>query len=139
MSAQKGNLFLLGVGSGSGSSVTYTNVTSARSVDWTLNNSQVDVTTITSAGWKALLQGAGIQSMAITLSGAWEDAAVEQAVVTAATGNTFLNLKFTNGNGDEFVGSFAVSSYKRAGTYNGEETYNASFDSNGAVTYTPGG
>lgn len=138
MSAQKGNLFLIGVGSGSGSTITYTNVTSARSVDWTINNSQVDVTTITSAGWKTLLEGAGIQSMSITLSGAWEDAAIEQAVVSAATGNTFLNLKFTNGNDDEFTGSFSVTTYKRAGTYNGEETYNATFDSNGAVAYTPG-
>ena len=138
MAAQKGNLFLIGVGSGSGSSISYTNVTSARSVDWTINNSQVDVTTITSAGWKTLLQGAGIQNMSITLSGAWEDSTVEKSVVTAATTNAFLPLKFTNGNGDAFTGSFAVSSYKRAGTYNGEETYNATFDSAGAVTYTPG-
>jgi predicted secreted protein len=138
MAAQKGNLFVVEVGTGSPGSYTYSSLTSARSVDWTLNNSQVDVTTITSAGWKTLLQGAGIQDMAISVSGVWEDAAQEKTLVTAANANTFLPLKWINGNGDTFTGSFAVTSYKRAGTYNGEETYTASFASSGAITYTPG-
>jgi predicted secreted protein len=138
MAAQKGNLFLIEVGTGTAPSYTYTSLTSARSVDWTLNNSQVDVTTITSAGWKTLLQGAGIQDMAISISGVWEDSTGEKTLVTALNGNTFLPLKWVNGNGDLFTGLFAVTSYKRAGTYNGEETYTASFASSGAITYTPG-
>ena len=137
MAAQKGNLFVIENGVGP-SPYTYTAITSARSSEFTINNTQVDVTTITSAGWKTLLQGAGLQSMAITASGVWEDSAQEKLWVTAATTNAVVNLKWTNGNGDIIVGSFVITSYKRAGTYNGEETWNATFESSGSVTYTPG-
>ncbi len=137
MSAQKGNLFKLEL-KNSGSPVTYSAFTSARSTDFTVNNTQVDVTTMTSAGWKTLLQGAGIQDLAISISGVWEDSTQEQALVTATFANTFLALKWVNGNGDSFVGNFAVPSYKRSGTYNGEEAYTASFASTGPVTFTAG-
>jgi TP901-1 family phage major tail protein len=138
MSAQKGNLFLIEVQTAVGPPAVYSGLTSARSTDWNINNAQVDVTTITSAGWKTLLAGAGIQDMTISVSGVWEDSAQEKILATAALANTLMTLKFTNGNADAFTGSFAVTSYKRAATYNGEETYTASFTSSGAVVYTAG-
>jgi TP901-1 family phage major tail protein len=136
VSASKGKLFLIQVKT-PGSPPTYASVTSARSTDWTINNGQVDVTTKASDGWKELLEGAGISDMSISLSGVWTNTTQEQALAAAAVANTFMDLKFINAVGDAFEGSFAVSSYKRGGEFNGEETFTASVASAGVVTYTP--
>jgi TP901-1 family phage major tail protein len=136
MTAQAGNLFKIAINTGSGS--TYTNFASARSNDWTISNTQVDVTNQSSAGWTTLLQGAGTQKMAISVQGVVQEGAEEAFLVTSTFGNAIVPLKFTNGFGDTFIGSFAISSYKRSGTYNGEEQFTASFDSSGQVTYTAG-
>jgi TP901-1 family phage major tail protein len=135
--AQKGSLFVLAT-KNSGSPVTYTTLTSARSTDMTINNSQVDVTTITSGGAKTLLAGAGITSMQITLSGVFEDSTQDKQVQAAATANTIGQYKLAGGNGDTYIGQFALSSYKLAGTYNGEQTYSVTLDSSGAIAFTPG-
>jgi TP901-1 family phage major tail protein len=139
VAAQKGNLVVVSTSSGGGSP-TYTPVTSARATSLTVNKSQVDVTTITSGGVKTLLAGAGITSFSISLSGAFEDSSQDKVLQAAAFAvpDAFLPLKLSCGNGDTYIGTFAVTSYKVAGTYNGEQTYDLSLDSSGAVTFTPG-
>jgi TP901-1 family phage major tail protein len=133
---QAGKLFKVEL-QNTGSPATYTAFLSARSSDFTINNGQVDVTALDSAGWKQLLQGAGIQDFAITLQGVFADNLQEQTAAGAAMANTFVNLKLISGNTDTWAGSFAISSYKRAGTFNGEETYSMTLNSSGVVTYTP--
>lgn len=130
------------IGAGSSFTITVSTIfktfAAARSNDWTISNTQVDVTNQSSSGWTTLLQGAGTQKMSVTVQGVVQEGLDEQALATAATGNAIVALNFTNGFGDTFTGNFAVSSYKRSGTYNGEEQFSASFDSSGVVTYTAG-
>ena len=40
------------------------------------------------------------------------------------------------GDGSNVKGAFIITSYERAGEYNGEETFSVSLESNGTMTYT---
>ena len=134
MAAQKGSLFLIGIGDGLGSPVSYANVGSARSNSLSLNNESVDVTAKDSAGWRELLEGAGITSMSVSLSGVFKDSVVEKTLETAAFADTIKNYQLSSGNGDTFTGNFQITSYERTGEHNGEETFSISLESAGVIT-----
>jgi len=89
MAKQAGKLFFIEVGgapSGSPPTVSYTNLASARSNDWTVNNTSVDVTAIDSAGMKELLEGAGITDLQLTSQMVFADSASEELVPSTSSG-----------------------------------------------------
>jgi len=135
MAAQKGSLFLVGIGDGGGPEA-FTNIGSARSTSMSLNNETVDVTAKDSSGWRELLAGAGVTSMSISLSGVFKDSAGEEAVRLAAFNSSIDNWELSSGNGDTFLGAFQITSYERTGEYNGEETFSVSLESAGVVVAT---
>ena len=115
----------------------FTVVGGARSDGITINNETVDVTDKDGAGWRELLQGAGITSMSLKLSGVVSDNAVfTDHIMAAVMNNTHVVLKIESGLGDVWQGSFAVPSCERSGEYNKEETFSASFESADTITYT---
>ena len=57
-------------------------------------------------------------------------------IMAAVMNNTHVVLKIESGLGDIWQGSFAVPSCERSGEYNKEETFSASFESAGTITYT---
>ena len=132
MAAQLGKNFLLSIYNGA----TYDDIVQCRATDMTINNESVDITNKGSAGWRTLLQGAGISSMTITIEGVYEDSTHEEDLVTLAVNNTHDLFELTSGTGDKFAGTFQVTSYGRSGTYNGEEAFTATLESAGVVTYT---
>ncbi len=134
MSAQKGKLLLISVNT---TGDTYVDLVEARSNDLTINGSTVEITNKGSAGWKELLEGAGITSMSLSASGVFTDSAAYQKVLAASLANTHLTLRIVRGIGDEFNGIFAVTSLKASGEFNGEEAFSFSFESAGVVAYTP--
>ncbi len=115
----------------------FTVVGGARSDGITINNETVDVTDKDGSGWRELLQGAGITSMSLKLSGVVSDNAVfTDHIMVAAMNNTHVVLKIESGLGDVWQGPFAVPSCERLGEHNKEETFSASFESAGTITYT---
>jgi len=115
----------------------FTVVGGARSDGITINNETVDVTDKDGGGMRELLQGAGITSMSLKLSGVVSDNTVfTDHIMAAVMANTHVVLKIESGLGDVWTGSFAVPSCERSGEYNKEETFSASFESAGTITYT---
>lgn len=133
MAAQKGRLFLLGVWDGVSA---YDNIIQARSTDMTINNETVDVSNKGTAGFRALLEGAGITSMSISLEGVYEDTAEEAVLAGHALANTHEQYQIISETGDTYTGTFALTSYGRSGVYNGEEVFSISLESAGTVTFT---
>ena len=128
MAAQKGDLVLLKQGG--------TTIAGLRATSLVINNTMVDVTTKDSSAKRTLLAGAGIQSMSISADGVFTDAAIEETIrgfAAADSINTFL-LLFPNG--DDFTGSFQITSYERAGSVGGEETFSITLESSGTIAYT---
>jgi TP901-1 family phage major tail protein len=138
MAAQKGSALLIKIGSGSPEA--FTTVGGLRSTSISLNDEAVDVTTMDSSNNRTLLPNGGIQSMSISGSGVFTDAASETALKTAFGASTFSNYQFIvpmdSGETGTYEGAFMISSLEYSGEYNGEVTYSVTLESSGAVTYT---
>jgi TP901-1 family phage major tail protein len=141
MAAQKGSAFLLKDNS-TGTAVTLGGM---RSTSMSINGETVDVTTKESATFdgisgndigRALLGNAGIRSMSISASGVFTDSAGENNIRGAAFTGSSVNYDLVFGDESTVKGAFIITSYERAGEYNGEETFSVSLESNGTMTYT---
>lgn len=140
MAAQKGSSFLLK----DNSTGTPATIGGLRSTSMTVNGEMVDVTTkdsavfITSGNDKGrdLLQGGGIRSMSISASGVFTDNSQENILRGFAFDGAVETYQLVFGDGSTIDGDFLITSYERAGEYNGEETYSVTLESSGAITYT---
>jgi TP901-1 family phage major tail protein len=132
MAAQKGRSFLLKQGTAAGG----TTLAGMRVTSLTINNEQVDITNKDSAGWRTLLEGAGTQSMDISVEGVFTNAAVEHTVRGYAVANSINAFGLLFPDGDTIDGNWAISNYQRSGSFNNEETYSMSLQSSGQPTYT---
>jgi len=143
MAAQKGLDVLMKIDI----SGTKTTIGGLRSTSITLNDESVDITNKDSLGTRTLLAGAGVNSLSVSGSGVFTDAASEVAVRTAfqAQQNTsdgssaqtaaFESFQFIMPNLGTYTGDFQITSLEYAGEYNGEATYSMSFESAGYITF----
>ena len=140
MAVQKGSSFLLK----DNSTGTPATIGGLRSTSMSINGEMVDVTTkdsnafVTSGNDKArdLLQGGGIRSMSISASGVFTDSSTENILRGFAFDGAIQNYDLIFGDGSKVAGAFLITSYERAGEYNGEETYSVTLESHNTITYT---
>jgi len=140
MAAGKGSSFLLK----DNSTGTPATMGGLRSTSMTINGEMVDITTkdsnafITSGNDKArdLLQGGGVRSMSISASGVFTDSSTENILRGFAFDGAIQNYDLVFSDGSKISGAFLVTSYERAGEFNGEETYSVTLESSNTITYT---
>ena len=140
MAAGKGSSFLLK----DNSTGTPATVGGLRSTSMTINGEAVDITTkdsnafITSGNDKArdLLQGGGVRSMTLSASGVFTDSSTENLVRGFAFDGAIQNYDLIFSDGSKIAGAFLITSYERAGEFNGEETYSLTLESSNTITYT---
>ena len=140
MAAQKGSSFLLK----ENSTGTPATVGGMRSTSMSINGEMVDITTkdsnafISSGNDKArdILQGGGIRSMSLSASGVFTDSSTENLVRGFAFDGAIQNYDLVFSDGSKIAGAFLITSYERAGEYNGEETYSVTLESHNTITYT---
>ena len=140
MAAGKGSSFLLK----DNSTGTPATMGGLRSTSMTINGEAVDITTkdsnafITSGNDKArdLLQGGGVRSISITASGVFTDSSTENILRGFAFDGAIQNYDLVFSDGSKISGAFLVTSYERAGEFNGEETYSVTLESSNTITYT---
>ena len=140
MAAGKGSSFLLK----ENSTGTPATVGGLRSTSMSINGEMVDITTkdsnafISSGNDKArdLLQGGGVRSMSLSASGVFTDSSTENLVRGFAFDGAIQNYDLVFSDGSKISGAFLITSYERAGEYNGEETYSLTLESSNTITYT---
>ena len=140
MAAGKGSSFLLK----DNSTGTPATMGGLRSTSITINGEMVDITDkdsnafITSGNDKArtLLQGGGIRSMTISASGVFTDSSTENNIRGFAFDGAIQNYDLVFSDGSKISGAFLITSYERAGEFNGEETYSLTLESSNTITYT---
>ena len=140
MAAGKGSSFLLK----ENSTGTPATVGGLRSTSMTINGEAVDITTkdsnafVTSGNDKArdLLQGGGVRSMTLSASGVFTDSSTENNIRGFAFDVAIQNYDLVFSDGSKISGAFLITSYERAGEYNGEETYSLTLESSNTITYT---
>ena len=143
MAAQKGLDMLIRLDI----SGTQTTIGGLRSSSISLSDESLDVTNKDSQGTRTLLAGGGVNSVAISGSGVFTDAASEVALRTSyqAQQNTtngsssqtpaFETFQFLVPNLGTYTGVFNITSLEYAGEYNGEVTYSMSFESAGYILF----
>ena len=140
MAAGKGSSFLLK----DNSTGTPATMGGLRSTSMTINGEAVDITTkdsnafISSGNDKArdLLQGGGVRSMTLSASGVFTDSSTENILRGFAFDGAIQNYDLVFSDGSKISGAFLVTSYERAGEFNGEETYSVTLESSNTITYT---
>ena len=140
MAAGKGSSFLLK----ENSTGTPATVGGLRSTSMTINGEMVDITTkdsnafISSGNDKArdLLQGGGVRSMSLSASGVFTDSSTENILRGFAFDGAIQNYDLVFSDGSKISGAFLITSYERAGEFNGEETYSVTLESSNTITYT---
>ena len=140
MPAGKGSSFLLK----DNSTGTPATIGGLRSTSMTINGEAVDITTkdsnafISSVNDKArdLLQGGGVRSMTISASGVFTDSSTENILRGFAFDGAIQNYDLIFSDGSKISGAFLITSYERAGEFNGEETYSVTLESSNTITYT---
>ena len=133
MAAQKGRNFVLKQGTAQSGTV----LAGMRTTGLTVNNEQVDITNKDSGGWREYLEAAGVQSMSVSAEGVFKDSAGEETVRGYSFANTINAFGLLFGNGDQIDGDWAITSYQRSGSHNGEETYSVTLESTGQPVFTP--
>src|SRR5580693_7449103 len=86
MTAQQGALVLIKAGNG-GSPEIFTTIGGLRTSSMTLGNQALDTTNVESGNWRQLMGSAGINSLIVSGSGIFTDAASEETV----RGNAFAS------------------------------------------------
>jgi TP901-1 family phage major tail protein len=140
MAAGKGSSFLLK----DNSTGTPATIGGLRSTSMTINGEAVDITSkdsnafISSGNDKArdLLQGGGVRSMTISASGVFTDSSTENILRGFAFDGAIQNYDLIFSDGSKISGAFLITSYERAGEFNGEETYSVTLESSNTITYT---
>ena len=140
MPAGKGSSFLLK----DNSTGTPATIGGLRSTSRTINGEAVDITSkdsnafISSGNDKArdLLQGGGVRSMTISASGVFTDSSTENILRGFAFDGAIQNYDLIFSDGSKISGAFLITSYERAGEFNGEETYSVTLESSNTITYT---
>jgi TP901-1 family phage major tail protein len=133
MAAQAGIKFLLKVGKKDADPIT---IAGMRATQMNLNNELVDITNKDSEGARTLLEGAGMQALAIKASGIFTNSDVEESIRDKAFNRQHDDYCLFFPNGDVLEGQFFITRYDRSGDYNGEETYNISLESSGKLIYS---
>ena len=140
MAAGKGSSFLLK----DNSTGTPATIGGLRSTSMTINGEAVDITSkdsnaFISSGYdkaRDLLQGGGVRSMTISATRVFTDSSTENILRGFAFDGAIQNYDLVFSDGSKISGAFLITSYERAGEFNGEETYSVTLESSNTITYT---
>lgn len=131
MAALAGRKVRVQIGTGG----TATDVAGARTDELTINREHIDITDKDDEGVRKLLNEIGIISMSLTCSGIVKDDTL--AVWSADPTDVLKDLSFVVAGIGTYTGSFGISAYTPGGNDGAEAaTFNATFESAGAITFT---
>lgn len=132
MAFQKGRTHLIKLGA-SGVGGTLAGV---KNLTVTINNEAVDITNKDSSGWRALLEGAGTQSVDISADGVASDGATYETLKGYAQSNSINTFQIVNPDTDALEGLFQITSFQEQSSHNNELAFSISLQSAGVITPT---
>ncbi len=134
MAAQKGKDLLVKIDDGAGG---FTTVAGLRTRQLAFNAETVDVTNAESAGrWRELLAGAGVRRAAISGAGVFKDEASDARLRQVFFDGEIRTYQVVVPDFGRIEGPFQVTSLEYRGDHAGEVTFEMSFESAGALSFT---
>lgn len=132
MTAQKGSAFLLKISDG-GAPATYETVAGLRTTQMSVTGETVVITSKQSGGWRELLSGAGVRSVAVSAAGIFLGSAAESRIRANAMAGTLDDYELSFEDGEKLHGKFLIQRLDYAGDFNGERNYTMQLESSGEV------
>lgn len=120
-----------------------TTLVGVRTRGFTITNDHVDVTTDDDTGWRTLLADPGLRSIEVTVGGISSDEVLIAEMLQASITGETLDANLPTGTAagvttpGTLSGNFVCSSYGQTGEHDGAVEFEATFMSDGAITYTP--
>lgn len=133
MPAQKGSAFLLKISDG-GSPASYDTVAGLRTTQMTVTGETVVITSKDSGGWRELLSGAGVRSVAVSAAGIFLGSAAEARIRANAMAGTIDDYELSFEDGEKLRGRFLIQRLDYSGDFNGERSYTMQLESSGEVS-----
>jgi TP901-1 family phage major tail protein len=122
-------------GTGTSTGKIMTTVAGMRTTGFSINGSEVDITTKDSTSqWRELSPATGEVSMTVTAAGVFQDDAGLAAMRVDSIARTFETYGLQFESGDEYWGLFQVTSCEQAGEYNDAVTFSITLESGGVIT-----
>lgn len=118
--------------------LSYARVEAQRSTSLSISSESVD-STVKGEDWRDILQGAGINSAQVTLSGVASNSPMYMLLLSKKIAREHVDCRIDDTVGAFLVGIFKIVSIAASGTHNGEETYDITLESSNAVTAAGGG
>ena len=118
--------------------LSYARVEAQRSTSLSISSESVD-STVKGDNWRDILQGAGINSAQITLSGVASNSSMYMLLLSKKIAREHIDCRIDDTVGAFLVGIFKIVSIAASGTHNGEETYDITLDSTGLFGYPTAG
>ena len=135
MAAQKGQDLLVKIDlDGTGNFETLAGLRASRV---SLNAATVDSSSMESEGWRELLEGAGLRSIAVSGSGLFRDQESDERARELFFGAKHARLQVLIPDFGAIVGPFQLTSLEYSGKYDGEALYEMAFASAGSVEFQP--
>ena len=132
MPAQKGSAFLLKISDG-GLPAAYDTVAGLRTTQMSVTGETVVITSKDSGGWRELLSGAGVRSVAVSASGIFLGSAAEARIRSNAMAGTIDEYELSFEDGEKLRGQFLIQRLDYSGDFNGERSYTMQLESSGEV------
>ena len=132
MPAQKGSAFLLKISDG-GLPAAYDTVAGLRTTQMSVTGETVVITSKDSGGWRELLSGAGVRSVAVSASGIFLGSAAEARIRSNAMAGTIDEYELSFEDGEKLRGQFLIQRLDYSGDFNGERSYTMQLESSGGV------
>jgi TP901-1 family phage major tail protein len=135
MAAQKGKDLLVKLDmTGDGA---FQTVAGLRATRISFNADPVEITSLDSeGGWRELLAGAGVRSAAISGSGVFRDEATDERARAVFFNREIPDFQVVIPDFGLIEGPFQISALEYAGSHEGEESYEVSLASAGALNFT---
>lgn len=127
--------------SAGGSPETFTQMAALRDTKITQTEQSVDTTSKDDSGKRSLLSGNILLAMTITGTGVFTNSATLAAVRSDMRAGTHKNYQIyladteASVSGGHYTGTFRISSFEEAGTFNGEINYTMTMESDGAIAF----
>ena len=132
MTAYAGRNFTLSRGTGGGAVV----ITQCRTLSFTVNHQPVEITNKDSAGWQTFLENAGTKGAQIQFEGLVDNTAVFESFHSDCQTGTIASYRLVYGDGDVLEGAFHPANLQVSGGFDNEQTFTATLNSSGALTFT---
>lgn len=140
MVAQKGHDAYIKFGNGASPSESFTAYAGMQNVSLSINNNLIDVTAPDASDPGGVLFKetiGGVKSLSVSGDGLFGDHATQVRVNTVAlSDDPHLNVEITIDGYGTYKGKFGISSFELTGGTDSALTFSATFENNGAVTYT---